>query len=54
MRIKYPDTLYHMMSCDNGEQDINRSDGDRNTFVELLADLVSRFSLEIYAYKWEK
>lgn len=49
-RIEYAGALYHVMSRGNGGQDIVRNDADRNTFVELLAELAERFNLEIYAY----
>ncbi len=49
-RIEFAGALYHVLSRGNGGQNIFESDDDRQIFLELLAELVERFNVQVHAY----
>ncbi|MDA3895087.1 MAG: transposase [Desulfobacteraceae bacterium] len=49
-RIEYEGAYYHLMSRGNDGQDIYLSDEDRRLFLETLAEMASRFEVDIFAY----
>ena len=49
-RIQFPGAFYHVMSRGNAKQEIYLSDDDRCDFIEKLAEVISKFSWECYAY----
>jgi len=50
LRIEYPGAYYHVMSRGNRQEDIFKSDYDREKFLDYLAILSERFSIKIHTY----
>ena len=50
IRLEFPNALYHVMSRGNGGEDIFVEDGDRQVFLDLLAELFTRHDVICYAY----
>jgi REP element-mobilizing transposase RayT len=50
LRIEYPGAVYHVTSRGNERRDIFRDDEDRERFLELLAETVTRFGWILTAY----
>lgn len=50
LRIEFPGALYHVTTRGNARQDIFLDDEDRQRFLGVLAHVVSRFHLRLYAY----
>ena len=44
LRIEFAGALYHITSRGDGREDIYRHDADRQTFLELLAEVCERFN----------
>lgn len=50
LRIEFPGALYHVESRGHRNEPIYEDDTDRETFLEILAEAVERFSWRCYAY----
>ncbi|MDH5668892.1 MAG: transposase [Nitrospira sp.] len=50
LRIEYPGALYHVTTRGNARQNIFLDDEDRQSFLTVLARVVSRFHLLLHAY----
>lgn len=50
LRIEFPDAWYHAMNRGAGRRSIFHTDEHRELFLELLADVHTRFGAEIHAY----
>ena len=50
LRIEYPGALYHVTARGNARRDIVEDDGDRQCFVDLLAETVQSRRWRLYAY----
>ncbi|MDX2250918.1 MAG: transposase [Nitrospira sp.] len=50
LRIEFPGALYHVTARGNARQDIVLDDEDRQRFLGVLAQVVSRFHLLLHAY----
>ena len=50
LRIEYPGAIYHITSRGNARQPIYKDDKDRETFLELLGSVVSRYGWICHAY----
>ena len=50
LRIEYPGALYHVTARGNARQNIFLDDEDRQSFLAVLARVVSRFHLILHAY----
>ncbi len=50
LRIQLPGLNYHIHARGTGRMTIYRDDGDREKFLELLAEVVPAFSLDCHAY----
>ena len=50
LRIEFPGALYHVTARGNARQDIFLTDEDRQRFLGVLAQVVSRFHLLLHAY----
>jgi len=50
LRIEFPGALYHVTARGNARQDIFLDDEDRNRFLSVLEQVVSRFHLVVHAY----
>jgi len=48
LRIEYPGAYYHVMNRGNRQEDIFKSDYDREKFLDYLAILSGRFSIKIH------
>jgi len=50
LRIEFPGAVYHVTSRGNERRPIVRDDEDREMFVQILAEVVHRFGLKLYAW----
>jgi len=50
LRIEFSGAWYHVANRGAGRRPVFISDGDRESFLELLGELEERFGLEIHAY----
>jgi putative transposase len=50
IRVEFPGAVYHVMARGNERREIFRDDQDRQRFLETLAEAVSQFGLNVYAY----
>jgi len=50
LRIEFPGAFYHVTSRGNAQQDIFLDDEDRQRFLSVLEQVVSRFHLRLHAY----
>lgn len=50
IRVEFRGAVYHVMARGNERRDIFRDDRDRRRFLETLAEAVSQFGLQAYAY----
>jgi len=50
LRLEYPGALYHVTSRGNARQRIFRDDRDRETFLELLGQVIKRFGWLCHGY----
>jgi len=50
VRMDYPGTFYHILSCGNEKREIFRDEKDYLKFLDLLGTMVERFKLEVHAY----
>ena len=50
IRLEFPNALYHVMSRGNGGESIFVDDPDRQQFLDLLAELITRYDAICYAY----
>ncbi|MDR4510069.1 MAG: transposase [Candidatus Brocadiaceae bacterium] len=50
LRIEYEGAFYHVLSRGNERKEIFRDDKDRSLFTEILGEMSSRFSVDIFAY----
>jgi REP element-mobilizing transposase RayT len=50
LRIEYPGALYHVTARGNARDWIYVDDEDRETFLELLGDVVASFNWALHAY----
>lgn len=50
LRIEYPGALYHITSRGNERKKIFLDDGDRTTFLEILADYHNRYYIYIHSF----
>jgi REP-associated tyrosine transposase len=50
IRLEFPNALYHVMSRGNGGESIFVDDTDRQQFLDLLAELITRYDAICYAY----
>jgi hypothetical protein len=50
LRIEFPGAVYHVTSRGNERRPIVRDDEDREMFVQLLARVVLKFGLALYAW----
>jgi REP element-mobilizing transposase RayT len=49
-RIQFPDAIYHIHARGNNRQEIFLDDRDREDFLGLLGEAVSRFRLQVFAF----
>ncbi len=49
-RIEYPGAFYHILSRGNEQQEIFRSDDDREMFLDLIGAFSDRFQIDMLAY----
>ncbi|MDV6343033.1 transposase [Nitrosomonas sp. Is37] len=50
IRLEFSNGLYHVMSRGNGGAAIFAEDKDRQQFLDLLAELITRYEAICYAY----
>ena len=50
LRIEFAGALYHVTSRGDGQEDIYLDDSDRETYLDVLADVQNRFNWTIHAY----
>src|SRR3990172_3795533 len=50
LRLQYPGALYHITARGNERKPVFRSDEDRETFPEILANTIDRYRLIVHAY----
>ena len=50
LRIEFAGALYHATSRGDGQDDIYQDDTDRETYLEVLAEVRERFNWSIHAY----
>ena len=50
LRIEFAGALYHVTSRGDGQEDIFRDDGDRELFIDVLAEVAERFNWTFHAY----
>ena len=50
LRIEFAGALYHVTSRGDGQEDIYLDDSDRETYLDVLADVQLRFNWTIHAY----
>ncbi|MBI3793827.1 MAG: transposase [Nitrospinae bacterium] len=50
LRIEFPGAVYHVTSRGNGKQDIFLNDHDRNQFLAVLGNVISRFKWVCHSY----
>ena len=50
LRIEFPGAVYHITSRGNARQDIFLNDGDRSTFLNILASVVEKYNWICHAY----
>lgn len=50
LRIEFAGALYHITSRGDRQEDIYHDDTDRNTFLELMAEVSERFNWVVHAY----
>lgn len=50
LRIEYDGAVYHVTSRGNGQSDIYLSDADRESFLEVLKQVIERFAWVCHAY----
>ena len=50
IRLEFPNALYHVMSRGNGGEEIFVEDEDRQVFLDLLSELLTRHDIICYAY----
>jgi putative transposase len=50
IRLEFPDAIYHVTTRGNGGEDIFIDDQDRQQFLQVLAEVVSRTGWIVYAY----
>lgn len=50
LRLEYPGALYHVTSRGNARQRIFRDDHDRETFLDILAQVIKRFGWLCHGY----
>ena len=50
LRIEYPDAYYHVMNRGQSRRNIFLEDKGRQSFLDLLADIVRLWKVEIFAY----
>ncbi len=50
LRIEFAGALYHVTSRGDGQEDIYLDDKDRESYLEVLADVQHRFNWTIHAY----
>lgn len=50
LRIEYPGALYHVTSRGDRQEAIFDDDQDRTAFLNILAEVISRFRWRCHAY----
>ena len=50
LRIEFPGALYHVTSRGDRQEDIFRCDGDREIWLEVLAQVCARFNWVVHAF----
>lgn len=50
LRIEFPGAVYHITSRGNDKKDIFRADRDREDFLNILRDVISRYNWLCHAY----
>lgn len=50
IRLEFPDAIYHVTTRGNGGDDIFIDDQDRQQFLQVLSEVVSRTGWIVYAY----
>lgn len=50
LRLEFPDALYHITSRGDRREDIYEGDADREVFLIVFAEVISRFNWICYAY----
>ncbi|SDY83750.1 transposase [Nitrosomonas sp. Nm33] len=50
IRLEFSNGLYHVMSRGNGGEAIFDEDEDKQQFLDLLAELITRYEIIYYAY----
>jgi REP element-mobilizing transposase RayT len=50
LRLEYEGALYHITSCGNARDGIFLGDSDRTRFLEIVSDVVKRYSWICHAY----
>ncbi len=50
LRILYPGALYHITSRGDGQEAIYLTNQDREIFISMLGECVSKFNWKIHAY----
>ncbi|MCK8603437.1 transposase [Desulfoferrobacter suflitae] len=50
LRIEYPGAVYHVTSRGNARADIFLGDGDRQTFLNVLADTIEKYNWLCHAF----
>lgn len=50
LRIEYPGAVYHITSRGNALQDVFLDDEDREIFLDVLSQVVDRFSWLCHPY----
>ncbi len=50
LRIEYPGAFYHVMHRGNAGEDLFKSPGDREKFIEYISKAVDRYELKIHTY----
>lgn len=50
LRVEFPGALYHVTSRGDRREDIFRSDGDREIWLKVLAEVCSRFNWVVHAF----
>ena len=50
LRVEFPGALYHVTSRGDRQEDIFRCNGDREIWLEVLAEVCSRFNWVVHAF----
>ena len=50
LRVEYPGSIYHVLSCGDRKKDIYLDEVDRQDFIKTLAEACQKAGFEVHAY----